>query len=194
MQSKRLMEQSFSAQMGALSSKNAAELLAIDLKSRAKVVTEENRHAVLVRDTEETNRRWGTNSFFHVKSLLVFFSRILTRFPPLFLTCIFFSRYTSLAHISHPIGVNEVSPLHFAVFPSLFTPIYNMYPLTLFLTVTYDIFPPTAVDEENKALVESHQAYLREMTMMYENKLRIEQGIQREAQRAKEQLQVCSND
>jgi adenylate kinase len=69
-------------------------------------VTEENRHAVLVRETEDTNRRW---------------------------------------------------------------------------------------DEENKALVESHQAYLRQMTHMYEEKLRIEQSIQREAQKAKELLQVEFN-
>ena len=40
------------------------------------------------------------------------------------------------------------------------------------------------------ALVESHQAYLQEMTIMYENKLKIEQSSQRDAQRDKEQLQV----
>ena len=56
---KRQMESSFQSRMSSLAERNAAELLAISNKSRAKVSTEENRHAVLVRDTEETNKRWG---------------------------------------------------------------------------------------------------------------------------------------
>ena len=54
------MEAAFQSRMASLSERNAEELLAISNKSRAKVSTEENRHAVLVRDTEETNKRWGT--------------------------------------------------------------------------------------------------------------------------------------
>ena len=53
------MEAAFQSRMASLSERNAEELLAISNKSRAKVSTEENRHAVLVRDTEETNKRWG---------------------------------------------------------------------------------------------------------------------------------------
>ena len=53
------MEQTFLLQMSALSAKNSNELASIDMRSRAKVAMEENRHALLVRDTEETNKRWG---------------------------------------------------------------------------------------------------------------------------------------
>ena len=53
------MEQNFLHQMNVLNNKNSNELVIIDLKSKAKVDMEEHRHAVLVRDTEETNRRWG---------------------------------------------------------------------------------------------------------------------------------------
>jgi hypothetical protein len=56
--SKRAMEQAFQTRMTALGERNASELVSIESKARAKVITEENRHAVLVRDTEETNRRW----------------------------------------------------------------------------------------------------------------------------------------
>ena len=45
-------------------------------------------------------------------------------------------------------------------------------------------------DEENRALVDSHQAYMREMTQVYEEKLRSEQSLQKDAQRAKEKLQT----
>jgi hypothetical protein len=45
-------------------------------------------------------------------------------------------------------------------------------------------------DEENRALVDAHQAYMREMTQVYEEKLRAEQALQRDAQRAKEKLQL----
>ena len=53
------MEQNFLLQMSALSAKNSNELTSIDMRSRAKVAMEENRHALLVRDTDEANRRWG---------------------------------------------------------------------------------------------------------------------------------------
>ena len=61
------MEQTFLLQMSALSAKNSNELASIDMRSRAKVAMEENRHALLVRDTEETNKRWGEiRRFLHI--------------------------------------------------------------------------------------------------------------------------------
>ena len=67
---------------------------------------------------------------------------------------------------------------------------YVFYFSTVILTYNTTHHTQHHTDRENMALVESHQAYLQEMTIMYENKLKIEQSSQRDAQRDKEQLQV----
>lgn len=63
-QKKIEMESVYEIRVEELTKKNALEIQAMIIKSKAKIATEEKRHAGLIKETKEAAARWGELSIF----------------------------------------------------------------------------------------------------------------------------------